>query len=78
MRTHEARRAAQCLRISDASPLKVRRLPVVDDGGRLAGIVSIHDLAMHARAGKSADVPAESVIDTYVAISSATDARVHA
>jgi len=52
---------------------KVRRLPVVDDGGRLAGIVSIHDLAMHARAGKGADVPAEAVIDTYVAISSATD-----
>jgi len=33
---------------------------------------------VHARAGKGADVPAEAVIDTFVAITSATDLRVHA
>ena len=57
---------------------KVRRLPVVDAGGRLAGIVSIHDLAVHARAGKGADVPAEAVIDTLLAITAATNLPVHA
>jgi CBS domain-containing protein len=34
---------------------RVRRLPVLDDGGRLAGIVSINDLARHARAGWGRD-----------------------
>src|SRR4030095_8760448 len=40
---------------------KVRRLPVVDQGGRLAGIVSIHDIAVQVRS-KSADVSPESVL----------------
>ena len=54
---------------------QVRRLPVVDNGGHLTGIVSIHDIAMHARSGKGADIPAEAVIDTLLAITSASDVR---
>lgn len=57
---------------------KVRRLPVVDHRGQLAGIVSIHDLALHARSGKGAEVPAEAVLDTFLAITAATDLPVHA
>jgi CBS domain-containing protein len=57
---------------------KVRRLPVVDASGRLAGIISIHDLAIHARTGKGAEVPADAVLDTFVAITAPTDLPVHA
>jgi CBS domain-containing protein len=57
---------------------KVRRLPVVDAGGQLAGIVSINDIAMHARVGKGSEVPAEAVLETFLAITAATDLRVHA
>jgi len=46
---------------------RIRRLPVVEQGGRLAGIVSIHDIAVQARS-KSADVSAESVLDAFIAI----------
>ncbi len=46
---------------------KVRRLPVVEQGGRLAGIVSIHDIAVQSR-GKSADVSSDSVLDAFIAI----------
>jgi CBS domain-containing protein len=45
---------------------KVRRLPVVEQG-RLAGILSIHDIAVEARS-KSADVSVESVLDAFIAI----------
>jgi len=47
---------------------KVRRLPVVDNAGRPAGIVSLHDIALQSRSSKGADVPAEAVLDTFVAI----------
>jgi CBS domain-containing protein len=46
---------------------KVRRLPVVEQGGRLAGIVSIHDIALQSRT-KSADISPESVLDAFIAI----------
>jgi CBS domain-containing protein len=57
---------------------KIRRLPVVDPSGRLAGIVSIHDLAMHARSGKGADFPIDALLDTYIAITAPTNLPVHA
>ena len=50
---------------------KVRRLPVVDQAGRLMGIVSLHDIALHAGSNKAADVTAETVLDTYIAITTA-------
>jgi CBS domain-containing protein len=51
---------------------KIRRLPVVDQAGRLMGIVSIHDIALLARSNKSAELPAEAVLDTYIAITTTT------
>jgi CBS domain-containing protein len=46
---------------------KVRRLPVVEQGGRLVGIVSIHDIAQQSRS-KSSDVSPDSVLDAFIAI----------
>ena len=47
----------------------LRRLPVVDDGGRLAGIVSVSDFIRRTSPGASADgLPAEAVLDTLRAI----------
>ena len=46
---------------------KVRRLPVVEQGGRLVGIVSIHDIALQSRT-RSADVSPDSVLDAFIAI----------
>ncbi|HTJ94939.1 MAG TPA: CBS domain-containing protein [Pararobbsia sp.] len=46
---------------------KVRRLPVVEQGGRLAGILSIHDIAAQSRT-RSTDVSPDAVLDTFIAI----------
>jgi CBS domain-containing protein len=54
---------------------QIRRLPVVGQDGRLAGIVSIHDIAVHARAGKGSAVPAEDVLDTFIAITAPSPAH---
>ncbi len=42
---------------------QVRRIPVVDGGGRPVGMVSIHDLAQRVGNGKS-EVPAREVAET--------------
>lgn len=46
---------------------KIRRLPVVDQSGRLAGIVSIHDIAAQSRL-KGSDVSSDSVLDAFIAM----------
>ena len=56
---------------------KVRRLPVVEHGGRLSGIVSIHDIAVQSRS-RSGDVTPDSVLDVFIAITAPTHAPVTA
>jgi len=56
---------------------KIRRLPVVDPGGRLIGIVSIHDIAVQPRS-RHADVSADSVLDAFVVITAPTQVPVTA
>jgi CBS domain-containing protein len=46
---------------------KIRRIPVVEPGGRLVGIVSIHDIAEQSRS-RSADVSPDLVLDAFIAI----------
>ena len=47
---------------------KVRRLPVVDRDQRLAGIVSINDLAINASSSLPNSVPAQEFLETFQAI----------
>jgi CBS domain-containing protein len=47
---------------------KVRRLPVVDREQRLAGIVSINDLAINASPSLPDSVPAQEFLETFQAI----------
>jgi CBS domain-containing protein len=54
---------------------RVRRLPVVAQDGRLAGIISIHDIAVQARSGKGSAVPVEDVLDTFIAITAPSPAH---
>jgi len=56
---------------------KIRRLPVVEQGGRLVGIVSIHDIAVQAR-NKSGDVSPDSVLDAFIAITAPAQVSVPA
>lgn len=54
---------------------RVRRLPVVGRDGRLTGIVSIHDIALQARSDRGTDIPAADVLDTFIAITAPSSAR---
>jgi len=50
---------------------RVRRLPVVDQEGKLVGILSVNDLARHARAGqRREELSAEGVVKTLAAVCS--------
>ena len=57
---------------------QLRRLPVVDGGGRLQGIVSLHDVAIQARGRQSAGISASDVLDTYIAITAQPRTRTSA
>ena len=46
---------------------KIRRLPVVEQGGKLAGILSIHDIAAQSRT-RGAEVSSDSVLDAFIAL----------
>lgn len=46
---------------------RVRRVPVVNQDGRLAGVLSLHDLAQHAKQGVKGLAP-KDVFDTYRSI----------
>jgi len=56
---------------------KVRRLPVVEPGGRLVGLVSIHDIALQSRT-RSGDVSPDAVLDTFIAITAPAEIPVTA
>ena len=50
---------------------QVRRLPVVDDEGRLQGILSMNDIVLHAGEGRgkgATDIPYAEVVNTFKAI----------
>ena len=47
---------------------RVRRLPVVDEQERLAGIISVNDFAIHAECHPRAHVSGEAFLDTLKAI----------
>lgn len=47
---------------------RIRRIPVLDSQGRLAGILSINDLAMRADCRSGAAIPGELFLETLKAI----------
>src|SRR5581483_7925345 len=42
---------------------QLRRLPVIGKDGQLAGVISIHDVAVQARDGQRSEIPAQDVLD---------------
>jgi CBS domain-containing protein len=55
---------------------QVRRLPVVGQDGRLTGLISLQDIALQARPSKGSDIRADEVLDTFIAITAASQPRV--
>jgi CBS domain-containing protein len=47
---------------------QLRRLPVVETDGRLAGIVSLHDIAMQARGRQSGGISPTDIVEMYIQI----------
>lgn len=57
---------------------RVRRLPVLDGEGRLAGIISLNDLVVRAACRSGADVSGDAFLDTMKAICAHSREAVHA
>ena len=57
---------------------RVRRLPVLDEGGRLAGIISVNDLVARAECRSGAEVSGQEFLDTFKAICAHTHEAVPA
>jgi CBS domain-containing protein len=55
--------------LSTMKERRVRRLPVLDQQGHLAGIISINDLVAEAELRKGAEVPGEELLETLKSIS---------
>jgi len=56
---------------------KIRRLPVVEQNGRLAGILSIHDVAAQSRT-RGSDVSSDAVLDAFIALTAPAQVSVTA
>ncbi len=56
---------------------RIRRLPVLADDGRLAGVVSIDDLVLRAAERKGAAVPSDELLDALKAICLQSTAAMH-
>jgi CBS domain-containing protein len=55
---------------------KVRRLPVIGQDGRLAGVVSMNDIVLRAMTGKGTELSAEDVVGTMKSICAHSATRV--
>jgi CBS domain-containing protein len=47
---------------------QLRRLPVVESDGRLAGIVSLHDIAIQARGRQAGGISPTDVVEAFIQI----------
>jgi CBS domain-containing protein len=47
---------------------QLRRLPVVESDGRLAGIVSLHDIAMQTRGRQGAGISPNDLVEAFIQI----------
>jgi len=61
--TDDVRAAMETMRTQ-----QLRRLPVVEPDGRLAGIVSLHDIAIQARGRQAAGISPNDVVEALIAI----------